>query len=439
MGLRQRVLDFGTADHYELLHGGHAFPVAVATKDERGDFQHRVYRHDEALPMLLNLADCDDLNTYLSQSGFAEAGGRRTIGQVRALTSLWVDLDYYKLASIGWLTPEDLLDATMSRWPWLPLPTLLVESGRGAYFTWVFDKPLSVDRLHEWQLAEDSLVSLLAPVGADAAARDAARILRVTGSFHVVAGERVQAQLIGQPVAFDAMRQLLAKHAGDLLDARREATRSRSPLRVIDGGEGQPKRRHAGHKALSAYKLAQARMSDYKTLAQLRGQPLLKSYRRRLLYCYAQAAAWFCGSVQQLEAEIDDFADRYFAGGESYRSSQVRTVINRFMDDNEGQLVRLNPENEGRYRFGNPYILRTLEVTAAEQRQLQTLISGDEKRRRLTDRRRASGMMSREQYRDRAAQRAIEARRLRSEGLSVREVAERLGVTERAARGYLRG
>jgi DNA-binding NarL/FixJ family response regulator len=118
----------------------------------------------------------------------------------------------------------------------------------------------------------------------------------------------------------------------------------------------------------------------------------------------------------------------------------VQTVVRRFMDDNEGKLVRLVPErNAGRYRFGNPYILRVLEVTAAEQRQLQTVISGDEKRRRLTDKRRASGIMSREQYRDRAAQRAIEARELRSEGLSVREVAERLGVTERAARGYLRG
>jgi hypothetical protein len=426
--LRQRVLDFGPSDHFSLLHGGHHYPVAVCTKDAGGEFQQVVYKHDDALPVLLGLAGCDDMNVYLSQSGLARAGGGRSLPDVRALTSLWVDLDYYKSPSIGWLEPEQVLDATMARWPWLPLPTLLVESGRGCYLLWTFDKPLSVEHLDVWQQAQDTLVALLEPVHADAAARDASRILRITGSFHLVAGERVRARLVGQPVAFDTMRGLVLKHGAELLEARRLATVPRSPLRVLDG-DGTTTRRNAGSKGLSPYKLALSRMADYRTLAALRGEPL-RDYRRRFLYCFAQAAAWYCGSVEQLRVEVDRFADDHFAGGQSYRSRHVQTVVSRFVDDNEGKLVRLVPErNQGRYKFSNGYILRVLEVTAAEQRQLQTVIGGDEKRRRLTERRRASGIMSREQYRDRAAQRAAEARRLRSEGLSVREVAERLGLS----------
>ena len=85
------------------------------------------------------------------------------------------------------------------------------------------------------------------------------------------------------------------------------------------------------------------------------------------------------------------------------------------------------------------YICSLLGITGAEQRQLRTIISNGEKLRRLTDKRRASGMMSREQYRDRAAQRRQDALAMRAEGLSVRDVAERLGVSVGAAAGYLRG
>ena len=168
--LRQRVFDFGTRDHFATLHGGHHFPVAVATKAESGEFSQRIYAHDDALAVLLNIAGCDDLNTYLSQSGFASAGGRRTIQQVRALTSLWVDVDHYKQPELASLSAEQLMDAALARFAWLPTPTLLVESGRGAYFVWAFDRPLHKDRLPEWQLVEDALVNILEPFGSDAAA-----------------------------------------------------------------------------------------------------------------------------------------------------------------------------------------------------------------------------------------------------------------------------
>jgi hypothetical protein len=434
--LRQQVFDFGPRDHFTALHGGHPFAVAVATKSASGEFAQRLYGHDDALAMLLNLAVCDDWATYLSQSGFAAAGGRRTVHQVRALTSLWIDADYYKLPALAGLSPEQLLDAALARFPWMPAPTLLVESGRGAYFVWSFDKPLHRDRLPEWQMVQDALVATLEPFGADAAARDAARILRVAGSFHLVAGDRVRARRVGDAVAFDTMRQLVVHHGVDVLERRRAAVLRPAHLVGIDGDIGPRKRTGTG---LHPYRLAHDRMADYRRLAELRGIPL-RDCRHRLLYAYAQAAAWFCGSVAQLRDEIDGFADAHFAGGEQYRSNRVQTVVNRFLDDDCGKLVRLKPEaNAGRYRFTNGYILRLLDVTAAEQRQLGTIISSEEKRRRETEKRRASGMMSRQQYVDRAAQRRQEARRLRSEGLAVPDIAECLGVSVRGVYAALQG
>lgn len=431
---RQRVIDFGPADHFSALHGGHRFPVAVATKAGSGEFLQRIYGHDDALAVLLNLAGCEDFNTYLSQSGFASEGGRRTINQVRALTSLWVDIDHYKQVELAGLSAGELLDAAIERFPWMPTPTLLVESGRGAYFVWAFDRPLHRDKLPEWQLVEDALVAILEPLGADPAARDAARILRVAGSFHLVAGDRVRAMRVGDAVSFERMRQLVGQHGVSILDKRRVV----QPVRLVavEGNVEQRKRTGTG---LSPYRLAYDRTGDYRLLAQLRGAPM-KDCRHRLLYCYAQAAAWFCGSLTQLRDEIDAFADGHFAGSEQYRANRVKTVIDRFIEDDHGKLVRLNPEQDtGRYRFSNRYILKLLEVTQAEQRQLRTVIGYDEKMRRLTDKRRASGMMSRQQYQDRAEHRRQEARRLRSEGLSVADIAQQLGVSRQAVYVALRG
>lgn len=425
---RQAVFDFGPSDHFVTLHGGHRCPVAVATKDAGGEFRQYVYGHADAATMLLNLAGGDDQATYLSQSGFAAVGGRRTVGQVRALTCWFVDLDSYKVPGLSGADAAQLLDGSRRVHPWLPDPTLLVDSGRGAYFVWAFDRPVAVERLAEWQAVEDALVALLKPFGADPQARDAARILRVAGSFHLAAGERVQAQRVGDAVAFDRMRRLVLDHAPAKPAARR--------LHSIEGTGPAAKKRTG--QALQGYQLALDRMADYRRLAELRGGDL-GDYRHRLLYCYAQACAWYAGSEAQLRDELDDFAALHFRDPDRYRSRLVESVIDRFLEDGCGKIVRLSStRDEGRYRFSNRYIIRTLGVTRDEQQQLRTIISTEEKLRRLTEKRRASGMASRAQYLDRAAERRSEARRLRAdEGLSVREIAGRLGVSVGAVAGYL--
>jgi len=421
---RQQALDFGPGEHFHALHGGHRCPVAVATKSVAMGFTQRVYAHQDAPAMLQNLATGTDASTYLSQSGFAEAGGRRTVGAVRALTSLWVDVDFYKLPELAGLTPDELLEQVLVKFKWLPLPTLLVESGRGCYFCWTFDKPLGVERLADWQRAEDALVALLEPFGADAAAKDAARILRVAGSFHEVAGERVSARAVGSSVKFEAMAKIILAHAQPAAPSFKP-DKGKPVLSPVDGG-GQRKKRPG--KGLNAYQLALDRMADFRTLAELRGAPL-SDYRCRLLYAYAVSCCWYAGSIQTLNDELIDFAEMFFQNPERYGPKGVKTVINRFADDGHGKIVRLGlTQNEGRYKATNRYLIRLLDITPDEQTHLRTIISAAEKRRRLTAKRRATGMMSREQYADRAAQRRSEALRMRSEGLSVAEIAKALGM-----------
>mgnify|MGYP003378285763 CR=1 FL=1 len=156
---RQRWLDLGgPAEHFRLLHGGHAQRVAVCAKGQGSAWSENVCAHDDAGSLAVQLAGSVDLNVYQSQNGFRK---RRTIADVAAITSSFIDLDFYKVPGLAGLTVEDVLDRVLDAHPWLPAPTFIVSSGRGGYFSWLYPQPLDRELLPKWEAVENILVCLL--------------------------------------------------------------------------------------------------------------------------------------------------------------------------------------------------------------------------------------------------------------------------------------
>ena len=88
-----------------------------------------------------------------------------------------------------------------------------------------------------------------------------------------------------------------------------------------------------------------------------------------------------------------------------------------------------------RYRLRNETIIRCLDLTASEQRELRAIIGPEERDRRRVARRRAAGMV------DRAAQaqdRAVRAWELRRAGWSQAAIAAELGVQQPAVSKMLK-
>lgn len=418
---RQTFLDLGEQAHFDLLHGAHRANVAVATKGAK--WVEKTHPHDTAAAIAFAMQGWSD--SYLSQNGFA---GKRGIETVSALTSCFADLDVYNIAGLAGLTVDGLLDRMQAAHPWLPLPTVTVSSGRGFYVSWVLRSPLTHDQLPRWQAVQAALVAVLSDVGADANARDAARVFRIINTINSKSGATVTAQQTGAAIAFEQLAQLVLAHAlparPRLVLVADNASFERVEQRVSTATPAQRRQFVVG------YQLAFDRMQDYATIARLRGSPRVQDYRHRLLYCYAISGAWYWSGVEQAEGELLAFARAHFADSARYKARTVQTVLDRMQQGKEGVRAMFNGAAcDRRYRMQNRTIIATLDLSPGEQRELKTIIGKGERENRRAARRREAGMVS---YADRTAERLRAILAGRERGLSQVAIAKQLGLTQQA-------
>jgi len=431
----QGFLDLGTRAHVDALHGRHEHHVFLAGK--RGGWWQEPYPAD-LLPDAAAAAAQSPTASYISQSGFTDGGGRR-VADVAALTSLFVDLDYYKHPAWRDADFHQLVAAALKAHPDLPPPTVIADSGRGAYLEWIFAKPLPAADLARWQFAENALISMFAEFGVDGSARDAARVLRLAGSWHESAKRRVRYFKAGRPVSFATIERVLLGRAQTRSEPRNAppAPTPRVSTRQLVMRDAVPSTGTVGS-VKRMYQLHHDRLRDFERLALLRAP--MTDGRRRMLYAYAVSLAWYVHSERDMLAELHEFARRYFAAAALYTNKVIReccsAVLSRYRDARAGYLylhggAALDP----RYRHSNVYLLDVLEVTDTEQRQMHTIITQQEKARRrhereatetftgYCERRKAETERKRQQVRD----------ALRS-GLCLREIAQATGLSERRVR-----
>jgi hypothetical protein len=68
-------------------------------------------------------------------------------------------------------------------------PSIIIFSGRGYYLKWFYTNPIPRATLPRWNALQRELVLRLSKYGADAAAKDASRILRIVTSVNSKSGQ----------------------------------------------------------------------------------------------------------------------------------------------------------------------------------------------------------------------------------------------------------
>ena len=158
-------------DHFELLHRPDQHGTAVLWERQGlGKRWHKLAPDDPHIPALLRL-QAGTRDGFLTVNEFR---WWRQVDNLKSLRALYVDIDRP-------LTLEDLADALQqAKLPW---PSLIVWSGRGMHLYWLH-APMPARVLPVWQRCQDTLVKALAFTGADPAAKDCARVLRLCGTLN---------------------------------------------------------------------------------------------------------------------------------------------------------------------------------------------------------------------------------------------------------------
>lgn len=383
------------------------------------------------------LQDC-----YTSDNTFRDW---RNVTNVKEITRLAVDLDYYNTKYQA-LEPIELWEIIEKECPWLPKPTIIESSGRGAYLKWKLARPLPINPktkkfnfLGQWQLCQDFLIDRLKPYGADPKAGDVTRVLRVVGTINSRSLARAEAWTCGPEYEFAKLKEHLNaefKQSQPRPD-KNLLNRTRS-LATVD-------------RLFNWHSLAFARLRDIEALAKLRGGRFTE-HRRRAIFIYAVELANYCRSEQSLLYELERFVSQFVENPTLYAPSgkriHLKEVLRRFrMQEERGHWEWFIDESTGRYSKENRYLLKTktiiddLCITEQEQRHMKALIGDSEKYRRKVQKRRKNGTKSLEDHfkhrKEQRDRRAMKADKLRSQGMSHRQIAEHFGVSSRTVKNWI--
>jgi len=421
-------------DHARVLHPLGSIGMITVARRIDGRWQEQRF-FAETLPEVVQLCarqpDC-----YLTQNRFR---GPRRITHLVALDALWADLDPQHVPALAHYRIEGILD-----WAYemlfdarIPAPNYAVSTGRGLALVWLHE-PVPRGALPRWRACQQHIYRALTPLGADRAALDPARVLRIVGSMNPKSGRLVEALTPVQPVwEFDSLvDEILPLSRGELTDLRIQRA-----LRASESPQNEKRRPPQGFTAATLW---EARLSDLQRLLDLRWQGTLPPGQRDTwLFLAGVAMSWLAEPVL-LQRELYALAQKVGGWSEGTVRSQLQPIFRRAHMVAHGETVEWQGQAiDARYRFKTETILEWLKITTAEQAQLTTLISPEMARARHREaervRKHETGEVKqdRQSYLEQAAIRRTEALQYRSQGKSLRQIAEVLGVSHEAVRKML--
>ncbi len=378
------------------------FSLLVQFPDDKRQSSHRLTE----MPAVLSLID-KRRDTWLSQAEFMRPN-RRVVNLAR-IGLLFADLDTYRQPWAAGRSPEALAAAVLfhCEQEGIPAPSLLVYSGRGIQAKWLLDGTLPRQALPRWNACQRYLIDRLATLGADPAAKDASRVLRLVNTVNTKSGNvcrvvHVQTGQDGEPIrySFEHLAELLLPVARWTIEQQRKDRAERRQLKLLPGGKADNLRGFSGRQ------LAWDRLEDLRKLAELRGG-VGEGVRMQHLFWRLNflllSGATHSGQMYHEAAALAGELDRSW----SYRSKELMTLYAKAKAYEAGEKVTFGGKTFAPlYTPKNDTLINLFQITDDEQRQLRTLISHElatdrrreRDRKRDTARRRAAGAVDRESY-----------------------------------------
>ena len=310
-------------------------------------------------------------DVYISQNTFNNKS-RRLI-HLKELKALYIDIDCYKMnlskEAVKYFMENDLYGQ-------IPVPNMLIDSGRGLYYI-IFLENTMAEELPKWQLVEKYLYEKLKDLGADNKALDATRVLRVTGTVNSKNNSIVK--VIDTYDYQYTLDEIIENYIPEVIEDRKE---KQKPKGVRKKG-----RKKKFVSLFNLYNLYYTRFMDIKKLVEIRNYEMT-GYR-----------------------EITLFLIRYFLnvyhGDDDLVMEEVLEINNSFTEPLEKDEVfkatisGATRATENVYKYSNDKLIKLLDITPLEQKEMATIISKSEKyyrnnKNRREQRRNEEGLTNKE-------------------------------------------
>lgn len=386
-----------------------------------------------------------DRDTWLSQAEFC-APNRRVVN-LSCLTSLFVNVDCYKIRMAP--TQAEALLLLKCEENGLPMPSLVIQSGRGIQVKWLLEKPLPRQALPRWNAAQRELVEMFLDIGADPAAKDASRVLRLVETVNTKSGETVKVSWAnttnGAEVAaydFDFLCEYLLPFSREQLADMRAARKQKKDdqrdrcdqFKVIDGNA-------TAKRGFSNRQLAWHRLEDLRTLYRIR-QGNIDGLSMPLLFWSLNFLLLSGATNPTLMYHEAGALCREFGMGEFKRKDELGTLYAKAKDFEAGRMVTHNGRSyPALYTPRNSTLIDIFQIEPEEQRQLRTIIgeveTKDRHRTQEEARRRAAGAVTRDTYLAANDLKRVEARTMAAQGMAQGAIAISLDVSRRTVIRWL--
>lgn len=340
-------------------------------------------------------------DVYISQNTFNNKS-RRLI-HLKELKALYIDIDCYKMnlskEAVKYFMENDLYGQ-------IPVPNMLIDSGRGLYYI-IFLENTMAEELPKWQLVEKYLYEKLKDLGADNKALDATRVLRVTGTVNSKNNSIVK--VIDTYDYQYTLDEIIENYIPEIIEDRKE---KQKPKGVRKKG-----RKKKFVSLFTLYNLYYTRFKDIKKLVEIRNYEMT-GYR-----------------------EITLFLIRYFLnvyhGDDDLVMEEVLEINNSFTEPLEkdevfkATLSGATRATENVYKYSNDKLIKLLDITPLEQKQMATIISKSEKyyrnnKNRREQRRNKEGLTKREADKLKNEERILELKRKK---YTLKQISEKLNLS----------
>lgn len=309
----------------------------------------------------------------------------------KRLRALIVDLDYYNIDYLKDLSAESVIELMKMDVDYLE-PSFYISSGRGLYVIWLLEKTYATKKSKAyWKKIEEDAIKKFEELGADKKVKDLARITRPPESKNSKNDEIVRI-ILPQNEDRDIYEYALNPTRFELSDVAEYwwGEKEDKQDKIIKPKKKKAKRKKKVVQLKTLSTLHYNRAIDLERIVHSRErlagcrEYLLFLYRLNLLYANVERKRALELTLELNNAMKDSLsedeviratksaetnAEVYFRLREKYNDS-MRFTLNEYLGAN------------GAYIYRNSTIIKELNITAEEQKDLLILIDSNEKKKR---------------------------------------------------------